>query len=44
MAILFTVRVFAREEFVEEILFIFHFDVWPGTQILALRLIGQQEI
>ena len=29
------------EEIVEEILFVFHFDVWPGTRTLAFRLISQ---
>ena len=45
MAILFTLRVFARnllrEEIAVEILFVFRFDVWPGTQTLAFRLISQ---
>ena len=45
MAILFTLRVFARNllrgEIAEEILFVFRFDVWPGTQTLAFRLISQ---
>ena len=31
-----------REEIAEEIFFfIFHFDVWPGIQTQALRLISQ---
>ena len=42
---LFTLRVFARnllrEEIAEEILFVFRFDVWPGTRTLAFRLISQ---
>ena len=30
-----------REEIAEEILFVFCFDVWPGTRTLAVRLISQ---
>ena len=33
-----------REEIAEEILFVFCFDVWPGTPTLAFRLIGQYVI
>ena len=29
------------EEIAEEILFVFRFDVWPGTRTLAFRLISQ---
>ena len=29
------------EEIAEEILFVFGFDVWPGTRTLAFRLISQ---
>ena len=42
---LFTLRVFARNmlrvEIAEEILFVFRFDIWSGTQTLAFRLISQ---
>ena len=29
------------EEIAEEILFVFRFDIWPGTHTLAFRLISQ---
>ena len=32
------------EEIAEEILFVFRFDVWPGTRTLAFRLISQHTI
>ena len=32
------------EEIAEEILFVFRFDVWPGTGTLAFRLISQYTI
>ena len=44
MAGLFTLIVFTRNllrETAEEILFVFCFDVWPGAQHLASRLISQ---
>ena len=30
-----------REEIAKEILFVFRFNVWPGTRTLALPLISQ---
>ena len=32
------------EEIAEKIIFVFYFDVWPGAQTLALRLISQNTI
>ena len=32
------------EKFVEEILFVFRFDLWPGTRTLAFRLISRVHI
>ena len=40
MAILFILRVFARNLLRGNRL-VFRFDVWPGAQTLALRLISQ---
>ena len=45
IAILFTLESFLPEigweEIAEEMLFVFRFDVWPGTQTLAFRLTSQ---